>query len=492
MGTGPELYKSACFGRLRIAGHCQGSDVVRVLCVAAVATTIGIIFLLHRSPLVGSQVLVSAIGVGLAPLYRQRKREGFKLKSITTHRVPECDTAVARYVTRLILAGIELIGAKSASVVLSDAETCDEFDWNVPSASPAPGQIEELLERCTAGVESEWSLLACSKTGSEIRCLVLGREGNKLRRIALKDGFLASWNGASKTVLLSNFEFGSRWSGRIAFCDPPLPNGDKAALRELLRIVRLVTSSYQTQQRRLPGAERDERNEIARDLHDGVTQSLIAAEMHVDALRRRGVVAGIPAAAEEILVQTQELLRREVRKLRMQIEGLRSTSNSLMVCEQLADVIQSFESETGIRTNFICDSKRADISAQSAHDLVHIVQEALSNIRKHSGATKVEIRLSVDRQIDLSIQDDGRGFDFSGRRSLADLEISGKGPRVIRERVRLSGGSILIESRPSWGARLELTLPLRARGGSSDHPSRHNVPAKIGVRDAAGKQFNVA
>ncbi|MGC1361571.1 MAG: histidine kinase, partial [Silvibacterium sp.] len=157
----------------------------------------------------------------------------------------------------------------------------------------------------------------------------------------------------------------------------------------MLRIVRLVTSSYQTQQRRLPGAERDERNEIARDLHDGVTQSLIAAEMHVDALRRRGVVAGIPAAAEEILVQTQELLRREVRKLRMQIEGLRSTSNSLMVCEQLADVIQSFESETGIRTNFICDSKRADISAQSAHDLVHIVQEALSNIRKHSGATKV-------------------------------------------------------------------------------------------------------
>jgi signal transduction histidine kinase len=59
----------------------------------------------------------------------------------------------------------------------------------------------------------------------------------------------------------------------------------------------------------------------------------------------------------------------------------------------------------------------------------------------------------------LTVEDDGRGFPFSGRMSEAELAISGKGPAVIRERVRLLAGELTIESNPGQGARLEVRIP---------------------------------
>lgn len=495
MGSGSVLScRSAWIARLfRTSGQCQDSNVARAFCVAAIGIAACVIFLVHRSPFIDPQSLLSATGLGLASFSAQRKRAGLKLESMGSRRAPGCDSAVFRNLIRLILTGFELLRAKGAFVVLSDAQTSREYKWKVPSASPEPEKIAELLELCTAGIESNWGLAAFSRVGPEIRCLVLDKEGSKLRKVCVKNSSFASWNGAYKTTAVSNFKFDSRWKGQIIFCDPLLPEEDEASFRGVQRMVRLFDSSYRRQQRRLSEARMEERNEIARDLHDGVTQSLIAAEMHVEALRRRGALAGIPAAANEILVQTQELLQREVRKLRLQIEDLRSNSNCVLICQQLSEVIENFESDSGIRVTFVCDSERPEVSAQSAHDLIHIVREALSNIRRHSGATKVEIRFRVDREIHLVVQDDGCGFDFCGKQSLADLEASGKGPRVIRERVRLSGGNILIESRPNLGARVELTLPSRARISNRESFNRDSLPPKIGVRrDTAGKQFNVA
>ena len=91
--------------------------------------------------------------------------------------------------------------------------------------------------------------------------------------------------------------------------------------------------------------------------------------------------------------------------------------------------------------------------------MLRIVAEALTNVRKHSRARKVFVHFaSRNGQWNLLIEDDGEGFDFSGRLSHAELEATHRGPKVIRERVRSIGGELSVLSTPGRGARLEITF----------------------------------
>ena len=93
-------------------------------------------------------------------------------------------------------------------------------------------------------------------------------------------------------------------------------------------------------------------------------------------------------------------------------------------------------------------------------ELARIVQEALVNVRKHSGAKQVTVQLvEADGKWELTIEDDGAGFPFAGKISQAELDSSGRVPAIIRERVRLIQGELTIESKPGSGARLEILVP---------------------------------
>ena len=103
----------------------------------------------------------------------------------------------------------------------------------------------------------------------------------------------------------------------------------------------------------------------------------------------------------------------------------------------------------------------SDLQPQKVcRELARIVQESLVNIRKHSGARNVLVRLAKrGGNLLLTVEDDGRGFAFSGTLTDSQLETTGKGPVVIRERVRLLAGELTIESNPGHGARLEVRIP---------------------------------
>ena len=96
--------------------------------------------------------------------------------------------------------------------------------------------------------------------------------------------------------------------------------------------------------------------------------------------------------------------------------------------------------------------------------VARIVQEGLVNVRKHSDASHVVVQFDRrDGHWRLTIEDDGRGFPFSGRFSQAELEADGKGPLVIKECVRLINGELTLESIPGRGSRLEITIPLKGQ-----------------------------
>ena len=112
----------------------------------------------------------------------------------------------------------------------------------------------------------------------------------------------------------------------------------------------------------------------------------------------------------------------------------------------------------------MCDVGDIAVPAATCREIAGIVQEALANVLKHSGAENVLVRLGSD-ETDwlLIIEDNGRGFEFSGRVSQLKLEKMRKGPAVIRERVRAIGGDLTIDSKPGQGARLEIRFPQVAR-----------------------------
>jgi signal transduction histidine kinase len=124
--------------------------------------------------------------------------------------------------------------------------------------------------------------------------------------------------------------------------------------------------------------------------------------------------------------------------------------------DTLAGFVQRFQRETGITARFVTRLDRVPLAPRACQEVARILNEALVNVRKHSGASNVSVRLTTaDGDCRLSIDDDGRGFPF---------DTSRKGPLVIKERVRLLGGHMTIESEPGRGARLEIAVPLARCG----------------------------
>jgi signal transduction histidine kinase len=206
-----------------------------------------------------------------------------------------------------------------------------------------------------------------------------------------------------------------------------------------------------------------ERARLARDLHDGIIQSLIGLEMQVDVWRREAA-ADPPAASK--LGHIQNALRAEVLELRDLIQRVKPVSiDPRHVLDHLASLVERFQRDSGITAHFVSEIDDLTLSPQFCEDVVRIVQEALVNVRKHSGARHVIVRVSAtDSEWKFEVDDDGRGFEFAGRRSQAELDLERKGPVVIKERVRSIGGRLTVQSDPGQGARVEVRLPRRTHG----------------------------
>ena len=198
-----------------------------------------------------------------------------------------------------------------------------------------------------------------------------------------------------------------------------------------------------------------ERARIARDLHDGVVQSLHALAFRLYALR-----AGTMSDSERTqeLLDLQELAQAEASNLRGLIQHLQPFElDPSHLVTFLAGMVERYGYDTGIRAKFFCDVKEVTLPPATCREIAGIVQEALANVLKHSAAENVEVRLALQTGAwILTVEDDGRGFEFSGRRSQSELELMRRGPLIIKERARAIGGELMIDSRPGQGARLEI------------------------------------
>jgi signal transduction histidine kinase len=362
----------------------------------------------------------------------------------------------------------EILNIYGARRVLSASQEVDSYRVFLAEVNRSPAGAGPLRWR-EAGRETE----AAYRLGSEADAWYAERKARGFDTIVLDGsgrrvrdtdpGFLETLSRVETFQNMASVAFllGREWSGRVFLFDPHLMADREEELRFLQEFTQQVGPAIYNvylvrRVRERAGAL--ERSRFARELHDGAIQSLIAVEMQLDVLRRQSGQA--PVVASE-LGRIQKLLREEVLKLRELMQAMKSFAvDADRLLGFVQDTVERFRRETGISAEFVSELEQVELPQKVCRELARIVQESLVNVRKHSGAHHVLVRLGRrgDR-LQLTVEDDGRGFKFSGSLSEAELEAAGQGPLVIRERVRLLGGELTVESNPGHGARLEVCIP---------------------------------
>lgn len=372
---------------------------------------------------------------------------------------------------------LRLFSSPRALLALREENTGQAFLWEAQRESPKHGVTLTSSEldssgRATYLFDSPGQVWHAQRRGGSGRpqpfdLLVLDEKGTRLRNVSWTppEPFLA--HHEFQTLLAETISLGNEWSGHLFLFDPQ-PGTDPVVAGRFLRVLshQVIPAIYSVfLMRRLRsriGAV--ERARVARELHDGVIQSLIGLEMQVDVLRRQAEASSEGKAGE--LVRIQQILRQEVLNLRDLMQQMRPLDLApRQLLDHLAQTVDKFGRDAGISTRFVSGLAEVSLPPRVCNEIVRIVQEALVNVRKHSGARNVMVKFDAqDGLWKLVVDDDGRGFDFFGRLNHAELDAARKGPLVIKERVRSIGGELVVESAPGRGARLEICIPRKAYG----------------------------
>jgi signal transduction histidine kinase len=205
----------------------------------------------------------------------------------------------------------------------------------------------------------------------------------------------------------------------------------------------------------------EERNRLARELHDSVAQSLYSVTLYAEAAARltsSGETSGVAEHLRELGTTARDALR-EMRLLIFEL------SPPALEKSSLADAIQSrldaVEARGGISVKLRVEGTER-LQKECRQELYQIAQEALNNALKHSRAQAVTIHLEYgQKETRLSIRDDGVGF-----RPDQAQKSGGRGLRSMRERVQRIGATLAVESRPSGGTEISVTAPSGGAGSS--------------------------
>ncbi len=237
--------------------------------------------------------------------------------------------------------------------------------------------------------------------------------------------------------------------------DERLLNAAAASAATAVATVQSVTEERLRQN--LKATER-ERARWARELHDSILQGLGSRRVALSSALKSGDVARLTNAVEEAIGD----ISRDVEELRALISELRpATLDQLGLAAALEDLVERVEH--GAEIEFDADlevaAERLDPELETV--VYRLVQEALNNVAKHSGAGRAQLQVrSAEDRLAVLISDDGKGFDPTGA-------TSGFGLAGMRERIELVGGELQIESREGAGTRVLASVPLAPASGGS-------------------------
>jgi signal transduction histidine kinase len=278
---------------------------------------------------------------------------------------------------------------------------------------------------------------------------------------------------SARSLLAVTLDFEGRPAGRIILVNPysvAATSTEKSRrkfsqsdLRWLEQIVRHIgpplENVFLTRSLRARAIE-SERSRISRDLHDGILQTLLSLIIQLDVLRTR--LPREPEKAAREVANLQKIVQQESEELRRMVTDLRPVRvESADMRELMLGFAERFRSEYGLAVDLFIEDRNRPLPDRICRELFQIYRESLHNIKKHANASHVVVKLTQDESnVFLVVDDNGRGFSFSGRYSSEELDRLRLGPISIKERTRGVGGTLTVESNPGHGARLTIDIPL--------------------------------
>lgn len=202
----------------------------------------------------------------------------------------------------------------------------------------------------------------------------------------------------------------------------------------------------------------DERQRISADFHDGPLQSFIGLQMRLEIVKK--MLARDARMAAEELRQLQDLCKSQVGELRAFLRSMRPADvDGASLGASLSRMVGQFQKDTGISTSFLSTACLDPADPEISLEVLQIVREALNNVQKHARASRVAVALNRNGDyLEISVDDNGSGFPFSGSYTLEELELLRLGPLSIRRRVRALRGELNVDSRPGQGAGLKVRV----------------------------------
>jgi two-component system nitrate/nitrite sensor histidine kinase NarX len=220
-----------------------------------------------------------------------------------------------------------------------------------------------------------------------------------------------------------------------------------------------------------------ERNFLARELHDSIAQSLAFIKIQVQFMRdalQSGNALEIQSVLEEIDTGVRESYG-DVRELLMHF---RTRANTEDIEPALATTLRKFEHQTGLKTALTMSGHGMPLSADLQIQVLHIVQEGLSNVRKHARASQVWLNVQQQSVWRFEVRDDGIGFEPDNHA----LDETHVGLRIMAERAQRIGAALNVVSAPEHGSSVILTLALPSQAQApfihdpQHHPQTHSSP----------------
>jgi two-component system nitrate/nitrite sensor histidine kinase NarX len=336
------------------------------------------------------------------------------------------------------------VGAQAGAVRLMQADSGKLHLFVQEGLAASFAEEERCLDRgqCLCGEAAQrphggvYLLKRIERAGPEYRCAAQG----------------------FATITVFPIRFGNELLGifNLYFKDArELTAPERQMLETLGRHLGIAIESQRLKAREQEMAISEERNLLAQELHDSIAQSLaflnLQAQMLEDSLAK-----GQPQTARHELAQIREGIQASYDDVRELLVHFRTRMAQADIEGAIASSLERFEGQTGIRATFAQSGAAMPLSPETQIQVLHIIQECLSNARKHSGAKSVRVEMERAPHYRFQVIDDGRGFDPASVTS--DMHV---GLRIMRERAHRIGGTLAVRSRPGEGTEVTLELPLQ-------------------------------
>lgn len=313
--------------------------------------------------------------------------------------------------------------------------------------------IQQLIEQARAGggyVEYLWRKPSSSQLAPKLGYVVAVPEWGWMLGTGLYlDGIEATMTELERGAR-QNITATMLWVGAVAVLGVALISAGALALN--LTEHRSAEAKLRALAREVVQSQEDERARLARELHDGVSQALVATKLLIESAQHE------PASAERLQALALKRLNSTLAEVRHLSHALRpALLDTLGLPAALQHLAAEFDAAGGTRFESGVEGDERDLPEAVKTALFRIAQEALNNAARHAHAATVGVllRFEPDGGLSLEIQDDGQGFDAEAAQAAADR---GLGLRSMRERAAALAARLVLVASPGSGCRLAVTL----------------------------------